>query len=199
MTGQTDPDTTRVKLWDPFLRIFHWALAICVAAAWGLGKFGPNVMTLHFYFGYAVLGLLAFRLVWGLFGPGPARFSHFLPRPGALVRYLGHIGRRAPSYWPGHNPLGALAVFALLGVLAVHAVSGLFVDPDDYINIGPLADMVSREGTRLAGQIHGTLAPVILALVVLHLAAIAFYKLWKREDLVKPMVTGWKEVRKDAE
>lgn len=199
MSKQIPEGVTRVKLWDPLLRVFHWSLAICVIAAWGLGEWGPNIMTLHFYFGYAVIGLLVFRVVWGLVGPAPARFSHFVYGPRTFFRYLSKIGERKPSYWPGHNPVGALSVFVLLGVLIAQVTTGLFADPDDYINVGPLADMVSREGTRLATKIHNTLAPVILALVVLHLAAIAFYKKYKREDLIRPMITGWKEVRKDAE
>lgn len=199
MSEQPPEGVTRIKLWDPLLRIFHWALAVCVAAAWILGEFGPNIMTLHFYFGYAVIGLLVFRVVWGLVGPAPARFSHFIYGPKTFFSYLGKIGKREPSYWPGHNPVGALSVFALLGILIVQVASGLFADPDDYINVGPLADMVSRDGTKLATKIHNLLPPFILGLVVLHLAAIAFYKKFKREDLIRPMITGWKLVRKKPE
>lgn len=196
MSDQTTSDITRVRLWDPALRLFHWALVVCVAAAWGLGKFGPNVMTLHFYFGYAVIGLLGFRLLWGFFGPAPARFSHFFPWPRVLFAYLAQLGQRAPSYWPGHNPVGALSVFALLAVLIVQVTTGLFADPDDFINVGPLSHLAGGETVRAATKWHNLVAWAVLALVALHLAAIAFYRLWKREDLVRPMITGWKEVRK---
>ena len=188
-----------IRLWDPALRLFHWALVVCVVAAWGLGQFGPSIMTLHFYFGYAVAALLAFRVVWGLFGPPPARFSHFLYGPGATLRYAAQIGRRAPSYWPGHSPLGALSVFALLAVLVAQVGTGLYADPDDFINVGPLADTVSRDTALAAAGWHYRLSLVVLALVLLHLAAIAFYKLWKREDLVRPMITGRKAVRRDRQ
>jgi cytochrome b len=197
MSDQLPRGVTREKLWDPALRLFHWALAICVGAAWGLGKFGPNIMTLHFYFGYAVIALLVFRVVWGLVGPAPARFAHFLYSPATTGRYLSQLFERKPSYWPGHNPLGALSVFALLIVLILQVTTGLVSDPDDYVNVGPLADMVSSETVRSATSLHNRLAPVILILVVLHLAAIAFYKRYKGENLVLPMITGWKLVRRD--
>ena len=188
---------TRVKLWDPALRLFHWALVICVVTTWVLGRFGPNIMTLHFYLGYAVIGLLAFRLVWGLVGPAPARFTHFIFGPRTTLAYMSKVARREPSYWPGHNPMGALAAFGLLALLAVQVATGLFTDPEDYVNVGPLAQHVDIETARAALSWHYRGSLALLALVGLHVGAIAFYKLWKREDLVRPMITGWKAVRED--
>lgn len=185
----------RVRLWDPALRLFHWALAICVCASWYLGEFGPGVMTLHFYFGYAVIALLAFRLVWGLFGPWPARFRDFIYSPGTFLGYLRGVSRRKPSHWAGHNPVGALSVFVLLGVLAFQSFTGLFSDPDDFINKGPLADSVSGAWVGWATGWHNSLPPLILLLVVLHVVAIIFYKVWKGENLVTSMIHGRKLVR----
>jgi len=196
-TAETAPYRT-VRVWDPLLRIFHWSLAICVAAAWGLGQFGPDVMTLHFYFGYAVLGLLAFRLLWGFIGPEHARFASFTYRPAEILRYAGQMLRRSPSYWRGHNPVGGLFAILILLILAVHAASGLFVDPEDYINAGPFADLVGTDAARTALAWHSTLSWVVLGVVVLHVAAIAFYLRWKREDLIRPMITGRKTIPQDA-
>lgn len=190
-------EPVRTKIWDPLLRGFHWLLAAAVIATWLLGKLGPAKMTLHFWLGYFILGLLAFRLVWGFVGPEPARFSHFLRGPGAIRRYAGRMFAREPSYWPGHNPLGALSVIALLALLAAQATSGLFIDPDDYINVGPLADTVSSATRKSMRSWHHTGATLILILVVLHVGVILFYRFWKREDLVRPMITGWKMVRRD--
>ena len=195
MDHELPEGVTRVKLWDPALRLFHWLLVICVVAAWMLGRFGPNIMTLHFYLGYAVIGLLGFRLAWGLFGPTPARFAHFLFGPRTTLAYLSKLGKREPSYWPGHNPMGALAAFALLALLVAQVVTGLYTDPEDYVNVGPLAGSVDIETARMALGWHYRLSLVLLALVVLHVGAILFYKKWKREDLVRPMLTGWKAVR----
>ena len=197
MTKQIPEDVSRVKIWDIGTRLFHWALVICVVAAWCLGKFGPNVMTMHFYFGYAVIALLVFRIVWGLVGPAPARFSSFLFGPGPTLRYMATLNDRKPSHWPGHNPVGALSVFALLGILFVQVSTGLFADPDDYVNVGPLASMVSSETNRTATQIHNLFASVILLFVLLHVGTIAFYKCYKGENLVTPMITGWKLVKKN--
>jgi len=195
MQGSTPLET--VKLWDPLLRVFHWSLTICVVAAWVLGEFGPDVMTLHFYFGYAVLGLLAFRVLWGFVGPEHARFKNFAYGPVSIVKYVFGMFRRSPSYWRGHNPLGGFFVFILLGVLAVHGISGLFADPEDYINVGPLAQYVNSDASRSALALHALTAWVVLCLVVLHVAAIGFYSKWKGENLVTPMITGKKTVRKE--
>lgn len=189
-------DPRRERIWDPALRAFHWSLAALVIANWLLGKLGPSDMTLHFWLGYAILGLLAFRLVWGLVGPGPARFACFVRGPRAVLGYLREMPRARPSHWPGHSPVGALAVLAMLGVLILQGTTGLFADPDDYINVGPLASRVGSDTSRAALRWHHRGADLILALVVLHVAVIAFYRLWKREDLVRPMITGWKWVQR---
>ncbi|WP_078059435.1 cytochrome b/b6 domain-containing protein [Tropicimonas marinistellae] len=189
---------TRVRLWDPGIRLFHWALAICVATAWFLGEFGPGIMTLHFYFGYAVIGLLVFRLIWGLVGPWPARFRDFVYSPATFIAYLRGIRARTPSFWAGHNPMGAVSVFALLGVLGLQAYTGLFSDPDDFINKGPLADSVSGSWVNWATGWHNALPPLILLLVLLHVGSIVYYRVWKGEDLVTPMIHGKKTVLGDV-
>ncbi|MBT2129525.1 cytochrome b/b6 domain-containing protein [Aliiroseovarius lamellibrachiae] len=186
---------SRVRIWDPALRVFHWALAAAVIVTWGLGKFGPAIMTLHMYLGYAVIGLLAFRLIWGGVGPNPARFSHFLFGPKKTLAYAATLPKRRPSYWPGHNPIGALSVFGLLAILGAQVATGLISDPDDFLNVGPLAKYVSFETARLANGWHHRLSLVVLLLVGLHIAAILYYRFWKREDLVTPMITGQKAVR----
>lgn len=201
MTDQTNAQKTEdnletVRLWDPALRIFHWALVISVAGAWGLAEFGPDIMTLHFYFGYAVAGLLVFRILWGLIGPKSARFSHFIYGPKTTISYLKDMFKREPSYWPGHNPFGALAVFALLAILAIQVLTGLAADPDDYINVGPLASYVGYDNARTATGLHHIFASLLQIIVILHIAAVVFYKIWKKENLIKPMITGWKKVRK---
>lgn len=185
-----------VRVWDPLLRSFHWLLALCATVAWILGKYGPDVMTLHFYFGYAVLGLLAFRLLWGFVGPANARFANFVYGPVTVLGYLRGMLRRQPTYRLGHNPVGGLFALVLLSVLTAHAVTGLFADPEDYINVGPLADLVSNDMARKALSWHNTLSWAVLGLVALHVAAVVFYAKWKREDLVRPMITGRKSVPK---
>lgn len=191
-----DGEIRRVKVWDPALRLFHWTLAVLVIANFLLGKFGPNVMTLHFWLGYAILGLLIFRVIWGFVGPEPARFGSFVRGPGAILCYLRGMFRREPSHWPGHNPLGGLSVIAMLAVLLWQVGTGLISDPEDFINVGPLAGEVSSGTAVKAVGWHHTGAALIMLLVVLHIAVILFYRLWKNEDLVRPMIIGWKWVRR---
>lgn len=186
----------REQVWDPALRAFHWVLALLVIANWLLGKIGPSDMTLHFWLGYGIIALLAFRLVWGFVGPPPARFTHFIRGPRAVRAYLRDMVRPRPSHWPGHSPMGALAVVAMLAVLIMQVTTGLFADPDDYINVGPLASQVGSATSRAALRWHHRGADLILILVLLHWAVIIFYRLWKREDLVRPMIDGWKWVRR---
>ncbi|GHB42026.1 cytochrome b [Pseudovibrio japonicus] len=194
-TASTDysMETQRSKAtrkWDLPLRLFHWLFASSVVAAWGLGEFGPDVMTLHFWFGYAVLALIAFRLIWGFVGSETSRFSSFIFGPKAILSYMLKLPSRQPCNWKGHNPLGGLFVLLLLGLIGAQAALGLFVDPEDYINVGPLASWVGIDGARTALAWHGILARATLILMGLHVAAIFFYRIWKREDLVTPMITG---------
>lgn len=188
-------EVRRVKLWDPLLRGFHWLLAFFVIGAWLLGNYGPSSMKWHFWFGYAVTFLLAFRLVWGFIGPAPARFSHFLRGPKAIGGYMSHMFLREPSYWPGHNPLGALSVIAMLAALVAQVLTGMMSESENFVDAGPLASYVSSSARNAAEDYHEFGANLILVLVLLHIAVILFYRFWKREDLVGPMIHGQKDVR----
>lgn len=178
------------RVWDPALRAFHWALAGFVTASWALGEWGPGIMTLHFWSGDAIAGLLAFRLVWGIWGPETARFAHFVRGPRETLAYAATLGARRPSRWPGHNPSGGWSVIAMPGLLAASVATGLAADPDDHINRGPLAPYLPPGIAFRAAGLHTWLSGAVLGVVALHLAAIAFHWIWKREDLVRPMITG---------
>ena len=187
MAGNT-PAQSRVLVWDGAVRLAHWLTAGLIAALWWTAQTGH--MDWHRLCGYAVLGLIVFRLWWGLFGSSTAQFSGFVRGPVGIVRYL--RGKAAPTV--GHNPLGALSVLALLATTAAVSVLGLFSVDTDGIESGPLSDRVSFETGRMAAHWHHTLFNLLLGLVVLHLAAIAFYLVVKRDNLVGPMLTGAKRV-----
>jgi cytochrome b len=183
--GHTRPAAPRAYVWDLPLRLFHWSLLLAVAVAIATGEIGGNWMTLHGQAGLAVVGLLAFRFAWGLVGWHTARFAQFASTPSRLKAYL--AGR-----WQGlgHNPLGALSGFALLGLLAAQAGSGLFGN-DEIAFTGPLNGLVEESfGLWLTGW-HKRLALALFVLLALHVAAIVFHRVVKRHNLVKPMVTGW--------
>jgi cytochrome b len=177
-----------IRVWDLPLRIFHWALAFCVIAAYISQSIGGNAMVWHGRFGLAVLGLVTFRLVWGFVGSTNARFRHFVRGPKAIAAYL-----RGQWSGIGHNPLGALSVLALLGVPLLLTLTGLFAN-DDIAFEGPLYALIDKDLSDRITKIHHWFEPVILILVGLHIAAIAFYVWVKKQTLVKPMMTGWKEV-----
>jgi cytochrome b len=176
----------RIKVWDLPTRLFHWLLFLAVAAALWTGWVGGSWIDWHARLGLLVLGLLVFRIIWGFLGSTYARFAQFAPTPGRVVAYL-----RGRWRGEGHNPLGALSVFALLGVLTWQAVSGLFSN-DDIAFKGPLARLVSSDTSTWLSGLHRQGLWIILGLVALHLAAIAVYAL-RGKNLVKPMLVGWKE------
>lgn len=177
----------RIRIWDLPTRLFHWTLAISVIAAIVTGKAGGNLIDWHGRIGILIVGLIAFRLVWGLVGSTYARFVQFIPTPAKIRAHL-----RGELRTEGHNPLGALSVLALLAVLAVQSLSGL-VSNDDISFYGPLYDIAGRELSNKLTGIHHQLSNVLIALVVLHVAAVLFYVFRKKQNLVKPMITGWKE------
>lgn len=177
----------RLRVWDLPTRLFHWSLAACVAGAVVSVNIGGNAVGWHFRFGYAILALLLFRLVWGFAGPRYARFASFPPSPAAALRHL-----RAPptgSAAPGHNPLGALSVYAMLLALAVQVGTGLFAN-DAIMWDGPLKNLVSNAASDALTRVHKINRFVVIALVLLHVGAIAFHRLVRGHRLVAAMVHG---------
>lgn len=181
-----------VRVWDLPTRLFHWALAMCVIGLVITGNVGGNWMNWHLRLGYAVLTLLIFRLLWGFVGGYWSRFARFVYAPTTVLAYMRGQGR--PEHQVGHNPLGALSVFALLAILLAQVGSGLFAD-DEIAFTGPLVTLVSGEWVSQATSYHKNVGKfIVLALVLLHLGAIAFYKLVKKDNLVRPMLSGDKTV-----
>jgi len=186
------PGARRILLWDLPLRVFHWSLVASVTTAVVTGELGGAWMAWHGRAGLLIVGLLVFRIVWGVIGSATSRFTHFAPSPASLVAYL-----RGGWRGIGHNPLGALSVFALLGLLALQAATGLFGN-DDIAFAGPLNHLVADTlGSRVTGW-HRLLAWGLFALTGLHLLAIAFHILVKRHRLIRPMITGSQQVDVDT-
>ncbi|AJE48182.1 cytochrome b/b6 domain-containing protein [Celeribacter indicus] len=181
----------KTYLWDPVVRVLHWALVIAFATAWGLGKFGPDQMTLHFYAGYTVAAIVVLRILWGFVGTPTARFANFVKGPKGVLAYARTLPSDRPSHSHGHNAVGAIFVVGVLVVLVMQVLSGLFSDPEDYINVGPLAQYVSLETARWALSWHEPLSTLLLVMVLGHIGAIVWYRWRKGENLVWPMVTGY--------
>lgn len=178
----------RILVWDLPVRLFHWALVALVGAAWIAAETG--FMTIHSWIGYGVLGLVLFRVLWGLVGSEHARFSRFLASPAAAWAYLKAMPRRAAPHYDGHNPAGAWMVIALLLVLLVQAGSGLFA-ADDVLFEGPFASLVGATWSEWLTDIHEANFNILIALVVVHVAAVGLHELYG-ERLVKAMLDGRK-------
>jgi cytochrome b len=193
MSPELGPPTA-VRVWDLPTRLFHWTLAATIVGSVVSAKIGGNAMVWHFRFGYLVFTLLAFRIVWGFVGARWSRFASFVPTPGRIARYL--RGQPRPGEWfeVGHNPLGSLSVLAMLALLALQVGTGLVAD-DEIANTGPLNRLVSTAAASRATHWHKDFGQyLIVALVLLHVAAILYHALAKKDNLVGPMLHGEKQL-----
>lgn len=195
--AQDEDQIARVRVWDPFIRLFHWLLVIAVAAAWYIGdNLSFTNIEYHFYLGYTIGGLVVLRLFWGLVGPKPVRLTSLVKGPGATLGYLGTLFRRKPSHTFGHNPIGGLSIVAMIVSLLVQVGTGLFAESDSLFSSGPLSGYVSSGMVSQMNSIHEINSKILLGLIILHVSAVLFYLIWKRENLVTPMINGWKKVHR---
>jgi cytochrome b len=159
-------------------------MALLLPLAWWAAESGH--MAWHYRFGFALLGLLVFRLVWGFAGSSTARFASFVKGPRRVIAYL----RGSRDYVHGHNPLGALSIVALLAVLALQIGLGLFAASPSGRKAGPFADLIAPGAAHVAAELHQLNFYLLLGLIGLHVAAILFYLLVRRDNLIAPMLTG---------
>jgi cytochrome b len=179
-----------VRVWDLPTRLFHWLLATAVIAAIATAYIGGNAMAWHFRLGYAILALLAFRLLWGVVGGRWSRFASFIYHPGTVLRYLRGRQREGEYLDVGHSPTASFSVFALLAILLVQVATGLVAD-DEIDNVGPLNKVVSADLAGKASSWHVDYGQwLIIALAVVHVAAILYYLARKGINLVGPMFSG---------
>lgn len=179
----------RITLWDLPTRLVHWSLVVLVALAFLTGLTGGAWIDWHGWIGLAILGLLVFRLVWGVVGSTYARFSQFVRGPQTILSYL-----RGRWHGMGHNPLGALSVLALLGLLLLQSLSGLFAT-DDIAFAGPLKSWVSSETSLWLSGLHRQAIWLLGGMIVLHVLATLFYTWVRRDNLIRPMLVGYKLTR----
>jgi cytochrome b len=183
----------RIRVWDLPTRIFHWTLATLVVFSFTTGKIGGGWMDWHLKSGYAVLTLLLFRLAWGIVGSSTSRFCAFIRGPVAFYRYASDLAARRQRTIIGHNPVGGWMVLFMLLVLLAQAGTGLFSD-DEIATQGPLAEKVSNAVVARMSSFHHTNGWVIAVAVGVHVLAIAFYWFGLKDNLVKPMWSGWRAV-----
>jgi len=180
-----------ILVWDVPTRLFHWLIVVLVAVCFVSGKIGGNAMQYHEWSGVTILVLLVFRISWGFFGSQPSRFKDFVKGPVAVWCYATEMVKGKSVRYLGHNPLGGWSVLAMLLVLMLQACLGLFAN-DDILTEGPLYLLVSKATSDWLTKIHRLNQYVLMGLVAIHLFAVAFHFFVKRENLLKPMITGTK-------
>ena len=181
-----------VRIWDLPTRTFHWLLAACFIGLIVSGQIGGAAMTWHFRFGFSLLTLLLFRLLWGFVGGHWSRFATFWPSPDKVWRHL--RGNGEPMATVGHSPLTALSVLAMMLFLLLQVSTGLISD-DEIANAGPFSHLVSNALVSKATAYHKQIGKFILiALALLHIAAVVFYLWRKRVNLIGPMLSGDKNL-----
>jgi cytochrome b len=187
----SNKNLNKVRVWDLPTRLFHWTLVLVVIGLAVSGVIGGEAMVWHFRLGYAAAALLLFRIIWGLVGGRWSRFGAFIYAPQSLLNYLKGHGK--PEHSVGHSPVGAGSVFAMLALLLAQVGTGLISD-DEIAASGPLTRFVSNSTVSLASHYHADIGKwLLLALVLLHVAAIVFYQ-WRKHNLIHTMLHGDKEL-----
>jgi cytochrome b len=187
-----------MRVWDLSTRLFHWTLLLALVFAYASislaeGPYAGLMMRVHVICGETVLGLLLFRILWGLFGSDTARFSHFLHNPLAALRHLAQFRRREPDLQVGHNAAGGWMVLLMLLLIAAQVGTGLFAN-DDGNTTGPLAQLVSKPLSDQLSKLHGINFNILAAAAALHVLAVLLYAVIKGQNLVRPMLTGKKRL-----
>jgi cytochrome b len=183
-------------IWDIPTRLFHWAIVITLCYSWYSMEI-ENDLDHHFLSGYIALGLILFRIIWGIVGSRYARYGSFIYRPSEIIAYAKTLFSREGGKYAGHNPMGGLSVLALLLVILVQTGTGMFADDEDYY-FAPLNEYVSSSTASTITEIHEINSKIILGLAVLHIVAIFFYRLYKKEKLFLAMLTGKKPDEQDS-
>jgi cytochrome b len=178
------PAVNATRVWDIPTRVVHWSFVLGLPISWWTAETGR--LEWHRWSGYTLLALVLFRVYWGLAGSSTARFRNFVRGPGVIREYL----RAAPAVTVGHNPLGALSVLALLGLLLLQIVLGLFAVDVDGIESGPLSLYVSFGTGRACAEWHEVVFNALLALVALHILAVLYYRVIKKQNLIGAMLSG---------
>ena len=197
MSAQTPvaPGAVRARVWDIPTRVVHWAFVLLIPVMWWTAE--NHEMAWHRRAGYLMLGLLLFRLLLGFFGSSTARFSKFLRSPGEVIRYA-----RSQDTSPrrlGHNPLGGWSVAAMLLLLTAQIGLGLFATDVDGLQSGPLAAYLSFDAARDVADIHGLVFNILLAAIALHVGAVVFYLIGKKQNLIGSMLHGRAHAQAEGE
>jgi cytochrome b len=179
----------RIKVWDAPVRLFHWSLVLLIPFSYISVRM--EWMELHLFSGFTILTLLLFRVAWAVVGSDTARFTSFVKGPRQVLRYLASLGRVGSEPYTGHNPAGGWMVVLMLGLLFLQALTGLGAN-DDLLTEGPFAKYLGKHLSNRVSFVHGWNFDLLLAAMAMHILAIAYYAAIRRENLIYPMITGWR-------
>jgi cytochrome b len=191
--------TNAIKVWDPAVRVFHWALVLSFFVSYFLVEDGW--LTVHLWAGYTVLGLVLFRIAWGFLGSPHARFADFVYAPATVIAHLKAFARLRTRRYLGHNPAGGAMIVLLLSSLIATTLSGVAVtgsEPSAGALAAASAD-VRENGEHWLEEMHEFFANFTLALVFVHVAGVIVESVLHRENLVRAMFTGRKRRSEEAE
>lgn len=177
-------------VWDLPLRIFHWLFGLSIIAAWITAEWGEE--QIHMWIGYLILGLLIFRICWGIWGTRHSQFIHFIPGPKRILSYAKSMLGGTSKESVGHNPIGSLMVVAMILLVGLQAITGLFTEGE--IWAGPYSSALDSSMGNKLESLHHSNFDYILVLIAIHITAVFFYLFKKKQNLILPMILG----RKDA-
>jgi cytochrome b len=186
--------TTSIRVWDLPTRLFHWLLVGLMGFSWWSAETGA--MDWHRLSGSVLLGLIAFRVIWGFAGGSTARFRTFLRSPMQVIAYMRSTSPERRK--PGHNPIGGYSVALMLLLVLLQIITGLFAVDVDGLESGQLSHLVSFDQGRLAAEIHEISFTLLQIVVAIHVLAILFYLVVRKRNLIRPMVTGADSQIEDA-
>lgn len=181
-----------LRVWDLPTRLFHWSLVGIFAIVWISSEADGNLFYIHVYSGTAILGLVVFRLVWGVIGSRYALFSNFVTGWSSVKDYGQSLKNLTPPYHVGHNPVGGWMIILLLVLLGLTSFGGFYISDDGYV--GPLAASVSPSLSKILGELHEGISGFLMFLVVVHIAGVVAHVLLTRDNLPRAMVTGDKTI-----
>lgn len=178
-----------MQVWDLPLRLFHWLLVVSIIAAYITGELNGLWLEWHAKVGLFVLGLVIFRILWGFMGTTYVRFATFFPSQQKIRNYF-------KGHWHGlgHNPLGALSIFAMLSLIFAQVLTGLFAYNDEIEFYGPLASLISESWSRRLTHWHEEIFDILMVVIVMHLIAIVYYLVIRQKNLVRSMITGQAQI-----
>ena len=191
--SKVSSNSPRVFVWDIYVRLFHWTLVALIVALFLTAEVFDGGIELHATLGRAILALVLFRVVWGVVGSSYARFSQFVQGPRWVLAYTMSLFSNKYEYSVGHNPLGGWMVIVLLAVVSIQAVLGMFAN-DDILFDGPFAYLISKDSSDYITGLHADLFLIIMVLVGLHVAAVIWHKVFKGENLLAAMFSGYKKL-----